>query len=69
MFQDVDVKIQVQTYLNFEVNVLKHAFFPIPSYFVLITFKVRSSFVVKDRLHQLHDNVTYFNSNATFFQV
>ena len=28
MFQDVDVKIQVQTYLNFDVNVLKHALFP-----------------------------------------
>ena len=28
MFQDVDVKIQVRTYLNFDVNVLKHAFFP-----------------------------------------
>ena len=27
MFQDVDVKIQVRTYLNFDVNVLKHAFF------------------------------------------
>ena len=28
MFQDVDVKIQVRPYLNFDVNVLKHAFFP-----------------------------------------
>ena len=28
MFQDVDVKIQVRSYLNFDVNVLKHAFFP-----------------------------------------
>ena len=28
LFQDVDVKIQVRTYLNFDVNVLKHAFFP-----------------------------------------
>ena len=28
MFQDVDIKIQVRTYLNFDVNVLKHAFFP-----------------------------------------
>ena len=28
MFQDVDVKIQVRTYLNFDVDVLKHAFFP-----------------------------------------
>ena len=25
--QDVDVKIQVRTYLNFDANVLKHAFF------------------------------------------
>ena len=28
MFRDVDVSIQVQTYLSFDVNVLKHAFFP-----------------------------------------
>ena len=28
MFQDVDVKIQVRSYLNFDVDVLTHAFFP-----------------------------------------
>ena len=27
MFQDVDVKIQVRSYLNFDVDVSKHAFF------------------------------------------
>ena len=27
MFQDVDVKIQICSYLNFVVDVLKHAFF------------------------------------------
>ena len=28
MVQDVDVKIQVRSYLNFDLDVLKHAFFP-----------------------------------------
>ena len=28
MFQDVDVKSQVRPYLNFDVDVLKHVFFP-----------------------------------------
>ena len=28
MFQDVDVKIQVRSYLNFDVGVSKHALFP-----------------------------------------
>ena len=28
LFQDVDVKIQVRPYLDFDVDVLKHAFFP-----------------------------------------
>ena len=28
MIQDVDVKIQVRSYLNFDVDVLNHAFSP-----------------------------------------
>ena len=28
MFQDVNVKIQVRSYLNFDVDVLKYALFP-----------------------------------------
>ena len=38
MFQDVDVKIWIRSYMSFDVNVMKHAFSPVDHhiYFALI---------------------------------
>ena len=57
MFQDVDVKIQVRSYLNFDVNVLKHAFFP-----WIITY------TEKKNLKKKHRNIKLFHFDVKRFE-